>query len=122
MHINDIVEVSDRVSRMEGTVLEVKDSLNGVKGFLERGGQERTQNHTLIIERLTRLEVGQTQLKENVEKYQKDCDDDRKDMNDDIEEVKRVQSNASARTGTIAACISSFIAVIAIGVDYIKRG
>lgn len=117
-----MAEIGERVARMEGELKSVAETVFSIKGYLERGAQERTTNHTLVIERLTRSETKQDLMAASVDKYQADCTADRKAIDGRMAAVETTQSSAKAVNGAIAAAISGIMVAAGLAVDYFRKG
>lgn len=102
-----MTDVLEKIGELKGSVDALKSTVDTMKGYLERDASTRATNHTSLIERVTRIEVGQTALKETTEKYQETCTEDREAIEKRIDKVEKKQSYQSGMAAAIAMMVSA---------------
>lgn len=101
-----MTEALEKIGELKGTVEGLRSTLDTMKGYLERDAITRAANHTNLIERVTRIEVGQQTLKETTEKYQNACTADRQEIEGRVDKVEKKQTYQSGMAAAIAVIVS----------------
>lgn len=102
-----MTEALEKIGELKGAVDALKSTMDTMKGYLERDATARTNNHSNLIERVTRIEVGQQNLKEVTEKYQVTCTTDRQDIEKRVYKVEKKQGYQSGVAAGIALMVSA---------------
>lgn len=95
-----------KIDNFDNVVIEIKD-------WMKNSSSDRSAKHNEIIQRLSVIETKQ----DGFNKYQDNCDTDRKKITNRISSLERSESMQSGKVSiinvVIAACTSAAIAIVA---------
>jgi len=113
-----MADTIERIARMEGTVEGIQSTVSKIQGYMEHSALDRNMHHTLVIERLARIETSQATMQSDINKYQKDCNA----VAERVDAVEKVQERAAGKATGIAAAVSSLMVAGGLIIDYFRRG
>lgn len=96
-----------RLSTVEANIKNLSDGIGRVEGWLAKSYEERNEQYTDTIQRLTKIETMAVDFK----RYQIDCDDERKEMKKEQIECKTYRSRQAGIALAGSACISVIVSI-----------
>lgn len=104
----------ERLATLEANMSNIGKSMDKMLGWMESSSSQRQSQHT---ETITRLAV----IESKVQDYQDSCTKDRKELNDEIGDVRITQSRQAGWAAGWAVAISTLMGCVGLGIEWLRR-
>lgn len=105
-----MASTADRVTIgiLKESMTNFKESIAKLTGFVEAGNRQSSMENTDIQKSIAVLMEKQT----NSEKYQSDCDNERKDLRVDVQDIRQDVNAIKVKAACISIAASSVVPVL----------
>lgn len=111
-------EVLAMCAATQADVRNICNTLDGMKQYMAK----QIDQHTEMRSEIAVIKRVQSDIQTDVDKYQRDCDDDRKSIDKRVVSVESFQSRQIAAGGAAGAVVSFFITIGGIVYEAFRRG